>query len=96
MAWGLSEHLMALLIDEIRALRWEFERVNFKGKTRPPNPLPRPGVSKPEEKTTYGGGASVLPIDEMAAWLGWAQTTEFTDTGRALPPRDPRGRFTKN
>lgn len=94
--WGLSEMLTALLIDEIRALRWEFERVNFKGKTRPPDPLPRPGVRKPEEKTTYGGGSSVLPIDEMATWLGWAITPETDTPGRTLPRRDARGRFTTN
>lgn len=90
--WDLQAMLTALLIDEIRVLRWEFERVNFKGKTRPPEPLPRPGVAKPEDKTVFGGGASALPMDEMAAWLGWADRPEIT-SGRVLPRRDARGRF---
>jgi len=94
--WDLPGTLLALLVDEIRVLRWEFERVNFKGKNRPPDPLPRPGVKPPEDKATFGGGASALPIDEMAEWLGWTRTPEITPAGRALPHRDTRGRFTKN
>ena len=94
--WDLQATLTALLIDEIRVLRWEFERVNFKGKTRPPDPIPRPGVAPAEDKTTFGGGASVLPLDEMAEWLGWSDrmpVPEFDRAGRVLPKRDERGRF---
>lgn len=87
-AWGLPEMLLAQLIDELRALRWEFERVNFKSRARPPEPFPRPGVSPPQDTTTYGGGAAVLPIEEMTEWLGW------TAPRPTLPPRDARGRFT--
>jgi len=63
--WGLDQHLMAALVDGIRALIWQKTEDGHKGRNMP-EPWPRPGVtvvapkSKPE--------ASV-PIDEMEAWL---------------------------
>lgn len=66
--WGLPESLLALLVDEIRVLRWEFERVNFKGKTKPPEPLPRPGVKPKAEVETIGKGDGFDTIEEFERW----------------------------
>jgi hypothetical protein len=45
--WSQDNMLRALLIDEVRILRWVFQSVNSeKGKApEQPAPLPRPGVS---------------------------------------------------
>lgn len=66
--WGLPESLLALLVDEIRVLRWEFERVNFKGKTKPPEPLPRPGVKPQTEVDVIGKGDGFDTIEEFERW----------------------------
>lgn len=90
--WDLQAMLTALLIDEIRVLRWEFEKVNFKGKHKPPEQIPRPGVAPKEDKKTFGGRESALPIDQMGEWLGWGVGVP---AGRKVQPRDARGRFVK-
>lgn len=76
--WTLEAMLLAAVVDELRAYRWEFSRVNFKGRQRPPDPIPRPGVTPPVDKQTFGGRESALPLDEMAAWLGerWTGPTD--------------------
>lgn len=66
--WGLPELLLAEIADGERAAVWQ--RGGGKRKDRP-EPIPRPGVGQ-KETQTYGKDA--LPLDEMAAWLGW--TTE--------------------
>ena len=95
--WDLQATLTALLIDEIRVLRWEFERVYFKGKTRPPDPIPRPGAAPPSERTVERVGASegFDTIAEFDAWYAGVQAsrTEVDTRGRAMPPRDEQGRF---
>lgn len=97
--WGLSESLMALLVDEIRVLRWEFERVNFKGRsTKPPEPLPRPGVKPQVEREVIGKGEGFDTIEEFEAWYASARrmpAPEVDSNGRVLPARDERGRFVK-
>lgn len=66
--WGLDPMLLALLVDEIRVLRWEFERVNFKGKAEKPEPLPRPGVKPKPEVETIGKGEGFDTIEEFEAF----------------------------
>lgn len=56
--WSTSEHLLAVLIDEVRISNWLFAVANTpKGKRRParPEPLPRPGLTKPNKGKRYGG-----------------------------------------
>lgn len=97
--WGLPESLLALLVDEIRVLRWEFERVNFKGKPKPPDPLPRPGVTPSVERDRIGAGEGFDTIEEFDAWYASIQAErrmavpEIDARGRALPQRNEQGRF---
>ncbi|WP_191480127.1 hypothetical protein [Nocardioides ochotonae] len=61
----MTELLLAEVADAARVANWQ----RSGGKRRDyPKPIPRPGVDDPD--TTYGRGA--LPIDDMAAWLGWS------------------------
>jgi hypothetical protein len=68
--WGLREQLLALLVDEERQSQALAMRLAGVKGVRDPKPIPRPGVTPEKDDTVLGGGASVLPIDEMAAWLG--------------------------
>lgn len=61
--WGLDQHLMAALVDGIRALIWQKTADGQKGKNAP-EPWPRPGVTA---VTPSSGNAH--SIDEMEAWL---------------------------
>lgn len=74
-AWGLTEQLLAALVDETRSgwWLWETSKVRKRDRRKPPQPIPRPGVEPvPDDSTsTYGGRDSALPTDEMAGWLGW-------------------------
>lgn len=67
-AWTPDLMLLALLTDEIRVLRWEFERANFKGKPEKPEPIPRPGVKPKTEVETIGKGEGFDTIEEFDAW----------------------------
>lgn len=97
--WDLQAMLTALLIDEMRVLRWEFERVNFKGKAKPPEPLPRPGVAPVVQRDTIGAGEGFDTIEEFDAWYASVKAErrmgvpEIDARNRALPQRDARGRF---
>lgn len=84
--WGLSEHLTAGVLDALHGANWQ--RGGGKGKR--PKPVQRPGLEPDSEAQTFGKG-SALPLDEMAAWLGWDRVT--SDPAPALPKRDARGRF---
>lgn len=64
--WGLSEQLLAMVVDNTNWLVWAKTDDAAKNRNRP-KPIPRPGV-KPDG-VTIGSGA--IPIDEMAAFLGW-------------------------
>lgn len=75
--WGLQESLLALLVDEIRAYRWEFGKANgFKGMGRPPEPLPRPGVKPTTEVTVIGQGEGFDSIEEFDAWYADVKTRQ--------------------
>ena len=63
-AWGISEHLLAIIADSSRARVWQ----EGSGKARDkPKPIPRPGIEN-TEKTVYR--YDVLPVNEMADFLG--------------------------
>lgn len=103
--WGLPEMLSALLIDEVRALRWVFERANFKGHKPPPEPLPRPGVAGSEttDRDVIGAGEGFDTIAEFDAWYAEIRAEQrmpvpelASDPGQRLPQRDPRGRFVRS
>ncbi|NKY08948.1 hypothetical protein [Cellulomonas hominis] len=101
--WDANAMLLALLIDEVRVLRWEFERANFKGHKPPPEPLPRPGVAKntgDTQRDVIGAGEGFDTIDEFKAWYAEVQASfvgapEIDTRDRILPQRDARGRFVK-
>lgn len=76
-AWTPDLMLLALLTDEIRVLRWEFERVNFKGKATRPDPIPRPGVAAPVEKTVVGAGEGFETMAEFDAWYAAREWREL-------------------
>ena len=60
--------MLASAIDTFRVANWQ--RTTAKPQDFP-WPLPRPGV-EPQTKTV---GGEAIPMDEMAAWLGWDTTT---------------------
>lgn len=65
--WGLSEQLLALIGDALNAANWQRgagKRADY------PRPIPRPGVGE-DTKTSYGKDA--IPLEDMAAWLGWPE-----------------------
>lgn len=90
--WGLAEQLLATLVDETRVGWWLYESAHVKKKDirKPPRQIPRPGVAEPEDERQIGGRESALPLDEMAAWLGWG-----SPIAEVKRPRDARGRFVK-
>ena len=62
--WGMSEHLLAIVADAARLGVWQ--RGGGKKSDRP-KPIPRPGSDEGHKKVHKG---DVLPMDQMAAWLG--------------------------
>lgn len=52
--WGLGEHLTALAIDELRTANWQRANEGRKRseQTRPPRPIPRPGVGRRPDKNS--------------------------------------------
>lgn len=62
-AWGLSEHLLAVIADAGLTANWQRGRGK---KSDRPKPIPRPGIG-PEKKVLKG---DVLPVQEMGNWLG--------------------------
>ena len=63
-AWGISEHLLAIIADSSRARVWQ----EGSGKSRDkPKPIPRPGIEN-TERTVYK--YDVLPVNDMAEFLG--------------------------
>lgn len=62
--WGLDQHLMAALVDGIRALIWQKTEDGHKGRNAP-EPWPRPGLTAGSSASS----GSAVPIDEMEAWL---------------------------
>ena len=63
-AWGISEHLLAIIADTTRVRVWQEGSGKAKDK---PKPIPRPGIGD-TEKTTYR--YDVEPVADMAEFLG--------------------------
>jgi len=55
--WSQTDHLLALLFDQVAALRYEARAMKGDKKAKPPEPLPRPGV---------GGRGKPKPINREA------------------------------
>jgi hypothetical protein len=51
--WGLQEHLTALTIDELRIANWQRQNEGVKEskQTRPPKPVPRPGITRRDKNS---------------------------------------------
>lgn len=97
LGWSPTDLLLAALVDEVRFLTYVTRKVNGDKRARPPQPVPRPGATQPSERTVERVGASegFDTIAEFEAWYSRAQASrpEIDTRGRAMPPRDARGRF---
>lgn len=74
--------LIAQLIDEIEAERYEFAVANTpknKPKPKKPQPYPRPGVKSDTQTKTYGHDA--IPVKEFAAWWDSQETDADSQQG---------------
>lgn len=65
--WGLPEQLIAMIADSVNWLVWSKTKDGERNRNKPKR-IPRPGVEDTKTET-LGGGGSVLPMDEMLAWL---------------------------
>ncbi|MFL6072745.1 MAG: hypothetical protein ACJ73S_05040 [Mycobacteriales bacterium] len=66
--WGLTEHLLASVVDQVATANWMFATVHTaEGSPTPdrPPPLPRPGVPETAEQST----PPATP-DQIAAFFG--------------------------
>lgn len=84
-AWGLTEHLLAIIADRLAWISYVQQKVAG-GKPQKPKNIPRPGVVG-SETNTYGKDA--LPMDEMAEWLGWATAAEGDPSSASHPTTAP-------
>lgn len=52
--WGLTEHLMALNVDELRIANWQRQNEGVKPskQTKPPKPMNRPGPGRSRDKNS--------------------------------------------
>ena len=69
--WGLTEHLLAAVVDLLAAGNWQFAAAHTPEHADPPErpaPIPRPGLDAPEPTST-------ATPEQIAAFFG-------TDTGR--------------
>lgn len=62
--WGLTDHLLATLIDDIRVFMWAFGG----NKGQKPQPIPRPGAESPEEVVIIGASKGFSSIEDFEAW----------------------------
>lgn len=62
--WGLTEMLLADIVDSQRWQVWAKTKDGHKGRNRP-KPVPRPGVPKPER---IGVQASIADMNEFLGW----------------------------
>lgn len=61
--WGLTEHLLAYVVDLSAVANWQ--RAQGKKKDYP-KPIPRPGIEVDKKF-----GKEAISMDDMKAWLGW-------------------------
>lgn len=62
--WGLTEHLLAELIDNFRLFAWGLG--NKKGQR--PKPIPRPGAESGEDVAVIGESVGFASIDDFDTW----------------------------
>jgi hypothetical protein len=70
--WGVTEHLLALMADSLRAANWQ----RGGGKGQRPRPLPRPGHDDKDVTTIKGKSRTMA---EMKAHMAakWARNDEL-------------------
>lgn len=78
--WDLTTMLLADVVDELRRLRWQFVRANFKTAGPRPKPIPRPGVDAETETTVLGAAHG---FDSLAEFDTWYAANSATGRSRA-------------
>lgn len=66
--WGVTEHLLANLLDVARWLQWSKTEDGEKNRNHP-EPIPRPGLEPEKSKPSFGDSA--MSLHEATEWLGW-------------------------
>ncbi len=66
--WGLTDHLLAEVVDELAVANWQRQG---KAHARRPKPIPRPGKKSQVQRV----GSDPLPIAELDAWIAAAEST---------------------
>ncbi len=69
--WGLTEHLLAILIDATEVGNWQRASVGRKSPPQRPKPIKRPG-SQPQGRAF---GSAPIPIKDFDAWWDSGVTT---------------------
>lgn len=78
--WGLSEQLLAGIIDHLAVIAWQRTEDGAKGRNRP-KPIPRPGITDGaedgtgQETTHYGEAVDLDTVNGMFADM-WAQDND--------------------
>lgn len=72
-AWSVSEHLLAQLVDNTNWLVWSKTEDAAKNRNRPARII-RPGDEPDEENEQHHGGEP-LSLEQMQDWLGWQAPT---------------------
>lgn len=88
MRWGVTEHLLATLVDGQRDAMYQFALANIaKGKKKPrrPKPITRPGMTPKDDPGTRRFGSARLSIPRLRAILA----------ERARNPRNAEGGVTR-
>lgn len=77
--WSLSDHLLALVVDELRVANWQRTEDGHKNR-RKPKPLPRPGLPEDEDDkvTRIGRGHRMTP-DELDRLLAASRRRKDED-----------------
>jgi len=73
--WGIREQLLAAVFDQLRVLAWLQTEDGAKGRNRP-NPLPRPGITPPENERHIE--AVPQDLDDIKAWLAKRNPQQHT------------------
>lgn len=63
--WGLTDHLLAAVLDSLRAANWQ----RSGGKGPKPKPIPRPGVAGYSTERIAGKARTMAEMDELVARL---------------------------
>ncbi|WP_225985530.1 DUF5361 domain-containing protein [Janibacter melonis] len=72
-AWGLSEQLLAAILDVVNWLQWSKTEDGRKNRNRP-RLVKRPGVEDTSRSAeTQQFGSDAIPLDELADFLQWGR-----------------------